>query len=435
MEKKTLIPWSWKLWSCGTLRAYWNTDTISLNKYNIGLYRDNGLFILRKINKKQTDRVRKKITSIFRSINFKIEIVTSLTEVDVTFNLENNTYRRYKKPNDKLIHIDVSSNYSPQIKKQLTKIISDRLSRNSSNADIFNNTKLKYEEALKKCGHTTKLTYTTPNHEKSNIRRKRQRKIIWFNPPFILDVSTNVEKILLNLIEKHFTRSSKLHKIFNKNTVRVSYSCTQNMSQIIKGHNKKIVQKETQETLECNCRVKTDCPLNCDCRKESVIYNVQQQPVTRIKFVLDWLSSKNRGFMTMSNLLKTSFMPTVVPSEVIYGKWKKKKCNTSPYMGNLTNYESIFQYNKKVLFMPLQESSDHYLSISGWTIRQSELVTKCRHENKFLLKNFNSNDWSFEPYDNLRKYNINNIPNGFILLAFSAWVIRQEQNKDIFKLI
>ena len=58
--------------------------------------------------------------------------------------------------------------------------------------------------------------------------------------------------------------------------------------------------------------------------------------------------------------------------------------------------------------------------------RRSELVTKSRHENKFLLKNFNSNDWSFEPYDNLWKYNINDIPNRFILLAFSAWVIRQE---------
>ena len=234
-----------------------------LSKDNMGLYRDDGLFILRKINKQQTDRVRKKIISIFKNIDFKIEIVTNLTEVDfldVTFNLENNTYRPYKKPNDKLIYIDVSSNHPPQIKKQLTKIISDRLSRNSSNADIFNNTKLEYEEALKKCGHTTKLTYTPPNHEQNKVRRKRQRKIIWFNPPFNLDVSTNVAKIFLNLIEKHFLRSSKLHKIFNKNTVKVSYSCTQNMSQIIKGHNKKIVQKETQETLECNCRVKTDCP-------------------------------------------------------------------------------------------------------------------------------------------------------------------------------
>ena len=44
------------------------------------------------------------------------------------------------------------------------------------------------------------------------------------------------------------------------------------MSQMIKGHNKNIVEKETQETLDCNYRVKTDCPLNGDCIKESVIY-------------------------------------------------------------------------------------------------------------------------------------------------------------------
>ena len=126
-------------------------------------------------------KIRKKTISIFKNINFKIEIVTNLTEVDfldVTFNLENSTYRPYKKPNDKLIYIDVSSNHPPQIKKQLTKIISDRLSQNSSNADIFSNTKLEYEEALKKCGHTTKLTYNPPNHEQNNARRKRNRKSI-----------------------------------------------------------------------------------------------------------------------------------------------------------------------------------------------------------------------------------------------------------------
>ena len=228
-----------------------------LSKDNMGLYRDDGLFILLRINKEQADWVWNKIISIFKNIDFKIEIVTKLTEVeflDVTFNLENNTYHLYKETNDKLIYIDVSSNHSPQIKKQLTKIISDRLSQNFSNADIFNNTKLEYEEALKKCVHITKLTYIPANHEQNNARRKRQRKIIWFNPPFNLDVSTNVAKIFLNLIEKHFPHSSKLHKIFNKNTLKVSYSCTQNMSQIIKGHNKKIVQKETQETTFTNDR-------------------------------------------------------------------------------------------------------------------------------------------------------------------------------------
>ena len=74
----------------------------------MGLYRDDGLFILLKINKQQTDRVQTKIISIFKNIDFKIEIDTNLTEVDildVTFNLENNTYRPYKKSNYKLIYI------------------------------------------------------------------------------------------------------------------------------------------------------------------------------------------------------------------------------------------------------------------------------------------------------------------------------------------
>ena len=103
------------------------------------------------------------------------------------------------------------------------------------------------------------------------------------------------------------------------------------------------------------------------------------------------------------------------------GNKKKKKCSTSSYIGSLTNCENIFQYNKKTFFMSPRETSDPYLD--ELLNRRSELVLKCKHQNQFLLKNFSSNDWSFEPYDNLRKYNINDIPNGFILLAFSAWVI------------
>ena len=163
----------------------------------------------------------------------------------VTFNLGNNKYCQYKIPNDKLIYIDVSSSHPPQTKKQLTRIISDMLPRNSSNADIFTNPKLEYEEALKKCGHTIKQMYNPPIHEQKNVRRKRQRKIIWFKSPCNLDASTNVAKNILNLTEKHFSCSSRLLKIFNKNTVTVSYSCTQTMSHILKWNNKKIVQKET----------------------------------------------------------------------------------------------------------------------------------------------------------------------------------------------
>ena len=66
----------------------------TLEKDLMGLYRDDGLIILRNTNSQQTDKIRKKIVSIFKSIDFKIEITTNFTEVgflDVTFNLERNT--------------------------------------------------------------------------------------------------------------------------------------------------------------------------------------------------------------------------------------------------------------------------------------------------------------------------------------------------------
>ena len=106
----------------------------------MGLYRDNRFIILRNTNSKQKDKIRKKVTSIFKSIDIKIEITTNLTEfgfLDLTFNLERNTYRPYKRLSDNLTYINTSSNHSPQIIKHLTQTISERLIKNSSSAEIF----------------------------------------------------------------------------------------------------------------------------------------------------------------------------------------------------------------------------------------------------------------------------------------------------------
>ena len=168
--------------------------------------------------------------SIFKSIDFKIEITTNLTEVnclDVTFNLEQTTYRQYKKPNDKSTYINTSSNHSPQIIKHLTQIISERLSRNSSSAEIFEQSKPGYEEALKKYGCKAKLQSIEPNLQQNNTRR-RTRKIIWFNPPFSLNVKKEKKKKRgknVFAINRHtFSSSKQVNKIFNRNTVKASYS-------------------------------------------------------------------------------------------------------------------------------------------------------------------------------------------------------------------
>ena len=87
-----------------------------ISKSDMGLYRDDGLIVLKNKDGQQTDRTRKKIVKIFKDTDFSIDITTNLVEVnflDVTFNLLNETYRPYRKPNDELTYINVSSNHPP----------------------------------------------------------------------------------------------------------------------------------------------------------------------------------------------------------------------------------------------------------------------------------------------------------------------------------
>ena len=176
-----------------------------IKKNEMGLYRDDGLLILRGANGQKTDKTRKNIIEIFKNIMFKIDIVTNLKELnflDVSFNLTNGTFRPYKKPSDKLLYIHTSSNHPPQILKQLANAINERLSHNSSDEAVFNSTKIEYEDALKKSGYKVNLKYTAKTTAKP--KKNRQTNIIWFNPPFNKSVKTKVIKIFFAFIRQTF---------------------------------------------------------------------------------------------------------------------------------------------------------------------------------------------------------------------------------------
>ena len=58
----------------------------------------------------------------------------------------------------------------------------------------------------------------------------------------------------------HFPKGNSLNKIFNKSTVKVSYSRMGNISTIISSHNKNILNPVSNTEYDCNCRFKkTDC--------------------------------------------------------------------------------------------------------------------------------------------------------------------------------
>ena len=174
-------------------------------------------------------------------------------------------------PNDQLLYTNTSSNHPSQTIKQLPISTSNRLSNNFSNKEVFDKSKGEYKKALRESGYkSTSLIYT----DKKNISQKRirSRTIIWFNSPFNENVSTNVAKRFLKLLDQHFPKSNKFHAIFNKNTVKVSYSCTQNMSSMTKSHNKTVINKNVNESNSRNCRVKPKCPLNGQCQVTDIIY-------------------------------------------------------------------------------------------------------------------------------------------------------------------
>ena len=82
------------------------------------------------------------------------------------------------------------------------------LSRNSSSAEIFKQSKPAFAEALKNCGCKAKIQYIQPNLQENNARRIT-RKMILFNPAFSLNVKKNMAKMFWQLIEKTFPSSKQ----------------------------------------------------------------------------------------------------------------------------------------------------------------------------------------------------------------------------------
>ena len=172
--------------------------------------------------------------------------------MDVTLDLSNNSYKPFIKTNLNPSYINIYSNHHKNIIKQVPKAVNVRICKLSANEKIFKESSKRYIDAIKNSGFkedfrylkediTNEITKENNNYDQKNENRKR--KIIWFNPPFCKLANINVGKYFLRLIDKHFKQDNILHKIFNRKTLKISYSCTKDISQIINSHNKELIHK------------------------------------------------------------------------------------------------------------------------------------------------------------------------------------------------
>ena len=145
---------------------------------------------------------KKKIYRVFKDYGFNITIDTNLHIIeylDVTFSLKTGKCYPYKKRNVSLEYIHKQSSHPTSIIKRIPSMISKRLYDISSDK-TFSQSCTIYNEALKSNSFNETLTFLSAITK----RRHRVRKIILFNPPISSNVKTNLGKLFLIFLQKHF---------------------------------------------------------------------------------------------------------------------------------------------------------------------------------------------------------------------------------------
>ena len=285
-----------------------------INPKNLGLYRDDGIAVIKAQSPCNMRKLEHKLRSLIGKIGFNITIDTGLklTDfLDVTLDLSNNTYYPYKKPNTKLMYVNCNSNHPPHIIKQIPKMVNRRLCAISKDEDAYNQASHEYMDALKLSGYKVndlKFEKVTTD-SLTKTKRRRRRKIIYYNPPYNAAVKTNFGKNFIKLIKKHFNKDHAYYKIFNKNYIKLSYSCLPNMKRIIQSHNKKIskIPNNPNNNRKCNCRQKNSCPLNGNCLAQNVIYKATITTDSRTSTTKEYIGSTCNQFKTRYNNHKASF--------------------------------------------------------------------------------------------------------------------------------
>ena len=247
--------------------------TTQIKNLEVGIYRDDGLCVT-DATPRLTEKLRQKIVEVFQENGLGTTSAANLTQVqflDVTLDLKNEIYKPYIKPGDKPTYVHSDSNHPPSIIRNIPQSINKRLSKISANEEIFNTAAPLYQTELTKNGYNHTLEYDPAAN--TSRRQKRTRKVIYFNPPYSINVKTNIGAKFLRLIDQHFPPGSPLHPLLNRRKVKLSYRCLPNFKTLIAKHNFKILnQTKNDPPPRCNCQDPTKCPLPGKCTTASLVY-------------------------------------------------------------------------------------------------------------------------------------------------------------------
>ena len=366
---------------------------------NVALYCDDGLAAF-NATPQEVEKTKKCLCKIFRDNGLKITVEATLGKVnflDVTLDLLKSSFAHYTKPNNTTVYVHAQSNHPPSIIKNIPPppSINKRLSELSSNEAEFNNAKPPYQEALKNSGYDHELKYLQENEKHG--KKSRKRNIVWYNPPFSSNVQTNVGKSFIKIVRQCFPASHPLRKIFNTNTLKLSYSCLPNVGNIIDGHNKKTRESNSKKEMQehqlktCNCRKANQCPLNGKCLTKSVIYKASVTTRDGNEEARTYIGFTKNEFKERFNGHKHSFS----------NKSKRQNTELSKHIWELKDQQKDFNIeweipceaksydnrSKRCQLYTMEKFYIIYKSELGTLNKRNELASGCRHKAAFLYKN------------------------------------------------
>ena len=178
--------------------------------------------------------------------------------------------------------------------------------------------------------------------------------------------------------------------------VKVSYTCTENMANVIKLHNKKAAMPNEKPVAACSCRNKEDCPLDGLCQTNDIIYKCVVSTKSTPEKV--YLGTAEGDFKKRYYNHKKSFKNRLYECDTTLSKYIREirdkyteeitlKCSIVKRVPSYSNIMKrcmlCFQEKFKIIKFP---RPDELLN------KRSEVVSKFCHANKYLLCNYKSKD-------------------------------------------
>ena len=120
-----------------------------------------------------------KASTGWKSMGLKISVEADrkcVDFLDVTLDLNSNSYKPFIKPNNSLQYVHIDSNHPPHILKNIPVNINKRLSVLSSSELMFNSISPEYQKALDTSGYKFKLRFIPQQVPEVTETRRRQRK-------------------------------------------------------------------------------------------------------------------------------------------------------------------------------------------------------------------------------------------------------------------